>query len=437
MDYAAAVEYLATETSEGIKPDISRIAYLCRLLDHPERAYPVIHITGTNGKTSTARLTRGILTELGFKTALYTSPHLVTYTERYSVDGVDITEEEFAAQCESLIPLVAETNRADLGGKVTQFEFLTALGFKWFADQGVEAAVIEVGMGGRWDATNVARGDVAVITNIELEHTDRLGTTIEAIAGEKAGIIKTGAKVVTAAIQPEALRIIGEQAKQAGARLYEYGRDFEVLSRKRRPEGGYIITAKGLHGTYVDLEITLRGRHQAQNASTAIAAVEAFLLGKRHAATGRLEAAMRTALPQTTSPGRLEVIGREPRVVLDGAHNPAGAARLAEAVGTEFEYDKLILVLGVLADKDAAGITAALVPLADEIIATAPDYYRALPADELAKIVQQSNPRVETEPDVIKALERAKQLAAVGDMVLVAGSLYVVGEVASSLRSSQ
>ncbi len=430
MDYAAAVEYLASETSEGINPDISRIAHLCRLLDHPERAFPIIHITGTNGKTSTARLTRGILTELGFKTAQYTSPHLVTYVERYSIDGVEITEAEFAAQCESLIPLVKEANRAGLGGDVTQFEFLTALGFKWFAERGVEAAVIEVGMGGRWDATNVARGDVAVITNIELEHTERLGTTIEAIAGEKAGIIKTGAKVVTAAAQPEALRIISEQAKLAGARLYEYGRDFDVLGSERRPEGGYVLTIKGLRSVYADVEIVLRGEHQAQNAATAVTAVEAFLLDKHQAATGLLAAAVRTALPQTTSPGRLEIIGREPWVVLDGAHNPAGAARLAEAVGNEFEYDKLILVLGVLADKDAAGIAAALVPLANETITTAPDYSRALPADELASLIKKFGSNVEIEASVTKALERAKEKARPADLILIAGSLYVIGEIA-------
>jgi dihydrofolate synthase / folylpolyglutamate synthase len=415
VDVKAALEYLTTETTEGINPDISRITNLCRLLGNPERAYPVIHITGTNGKTSTARMIMSILREAGFRTALYTSPHLVSYTERFLIDGEPISEEDFAAVLDRVIPAINETNAAGLNGRVTQFEALCAMAFLYFAEREVDVAVIEVGMGGRWDATNVVTPEVAVITNIALEHTDRLGTTIEAIAGEKAGIIKTGSLVVTGIEQAEAMRIIDEQAAQTGAKVRVLGKDFEIP----------------------DTKINLKGAHQIINMAMAYEAAKQFIKRVSGQPAANYHDIAARALLKADSPGRLEIAGERPLIVLDGAHNPAGAVKLAEAVKTEFDYDKLILVLGVLADKDVGGIVGELAPLADAIIATSPEYYRAMPAAELAETVKKNNPNVEIEENVVNALEKAKQIARPNDMILVSGSLYVIGEVASSLRSSQ
>lgn len=407
MDFRAALEYLTNETTEGINPDISRITNMCRLLGNPETAYPVVHITGTNGKTSTARMIRSILSEAGYKTALFTSPHLVSYTERFLIDGEPISEEDFAEILDRVIPVIEITNAAGLNGRVTQFEALCAMAFLYFREQSVDAAVIEVGMGGTWDSTNVVNPEVAVITNIALEHTDRLGDTVSAIAGEKSGIIKGNCVVITGVEQGEALAVLDKRAEHVGATVMLLGRDFDIP----------------------DAKTNLKGAHQVLNMAMAYAAAAEFLnraFGRTPDDYGGIAS---RALLKADSPGRLETLEENPLVVIDGAHNPAGAAKLAEAVKTEFEYDRLILVLGVLADKDVGGIVEMLAPLADRIIATSPDYYRAMPADALAETIKRVNSNVLVEPDTVKAVEKAKELAGETDLVLVTGSLYVIGEI--------
>jgi dihydrofolate synthase/folylpolyglutamate synthase len=434
MTYLEAVGYLNTETAEGIKPDISRMSKMCRDLGHPEKSFHVIHVTGTNGKTSTARMISAILSGLGFKTALYTSPHLVSYTERMSIDGVEITPEEFGVALEAMIPVINSTNRAGLGGLVTQFEALTAMAFSWFAQMSVDVAVIEVGMGGRWDATNVAKADVAVITNIALEHTDRLGTTIEAIAGEKSGVIKNGTTVITGVDQPSALSVIVEQCRLQGAGRKFYGLDIDLIRSEAAPDGARLLTIKGLHRTYTCIPLNLKGAHQAINAVMAIAAVESLLDHLKDRETFSFGETLTRVIPTITSPGRLETVEKRPQLVLDGAHNPAGAASLAAALKSEFEYDKLILVLAVLEDKDADGIIRTLVPLADRVITAAARSPRALDADKLAEKVERFGKNITAAASVAEALVQARREARADDMILVTGSLYTVGEAKETLK---
>lgn len=433
MDYAEAIDYLNTETAEGIKPDITRITMLCELMGNPEHAYPVIHVTGTNGKTSVSRLTQNMLTGLDFKAGLYTSPHLVSYTERCCVDGQCVSESDFADIVTELVPLIEKTNKADYGGRVTQFEALTALGFAWLREQQVDAAVIEVGMGGRWDATNVVHSDIAVITNVALEHTERLGQTVEEIAVEKAGIIKKEASVLTAASQDSVIDIIERKCSVMKADLKKFGRDFDVIEADKRPDGHRYLTAKGLYAIYEDVPLVLRGGHQIANAAIAIAAVEEFARLKKPDLLSEFGGRINESLKHAVSPGRLEVVSEEPFIVLDGAHNPNGAAMIASALPADFEYNRLIIVFAVLDDKDVEGIVSELAPMADRCIVTAVKTPRALNVGKLADVVRKHCGNVAEADSVADALTAATGAAAKQDMVLVTGSLYTVGEAKEAL----
>lgn len=433
MKYREAVEYLAAETTEGIKPDLSRITMLCDLLGEPQFAFPVIHITGTNGKTSTARMISSIMQAGWLYAGVYTSPHLVSYTERVTVNGVPMPEQAFADELELLIPLMEQVSETT-GSAVTQFEALTALAFSYLSKQELDVAIIEVGMGGSWDATNVVMADVAVVTNVALEHTDRLGTTVEAIANEKSGIIKPGCDVVTAADQPSVLSIIKERAAEVDADLYTYGNDVFIGSEEKLAGGGHEFSLKGILGMYEDIQLHLIGGHQMINAALATAASELFLKRRRPDLLEGLGEMVREGLANAESPGRLEVAGERPLLVLDGAHNPAGAFRLAEALKEDFDYDRLVLVLAVLADKDVDGIVSALVPQAGAVIVTQADAERALPAADLERIVtKHTSAQVSTSSSVAMAIEKAKTLAKPDDLIVVTGSLYTIGEAKQAL----
>lgn len=439
MNYLQAIEYLNKETAEGIKPDLSRIRLICRELSNPQLSYPTIHIAGTNGKTSTARIIGTILSCLGFKVGVFTSPHLVSYTERIVVDGKNIKNTDFGQALEELIPLFGKTNRSCPDGKLTQFEALTAMAFHYFQEIGINAAVIEAGMGGSWDATNTIMPRVAVLTNVSLEHTDRLGKTIEAIAKEKIGIVKPGISVVTGIDQTEILSMVKDKCEKEGAALKILGRDFDfsVMERKgdrllllSKPKSSLspfqALSIRGLFGNYNNLVLPMAGVHQAVNAAMAVTTCELFL------EEGKELKNLREMLPQalrgTVSPGRLEILMDKPMLVVDGAHNPASAQALAEALKKDFHYGKLILVLGILADKDVEGILSHLVPLASMIIATENESDRALPAASLAGKVSCLTDRFLVERNLAKAIQTGLELAGEGDMVLVTGSLYTVGE---------
>jgi len=428
-----------------VVPDTTRITELLDLLGNPQRAYPSIHLTGTNGKTSTARMIDSLLRAVGLRTGRYTSPHLESVTERVSVDGTPLSAARFAAAYDDIAPFVdlvdARRARVHPGERVTYFELLTALAFAAFADAPVDVAVVEVGLGGTWDATNVVAAPVAVVTPISLDHTELLGPDVASIAGEKAGIIAPGAVAVLARQPAEAAEVLLRRAVEVGASVAREGLEFGVRAREVAV-GGQRLVLQGLAGPYDEVFLPLHGEHQARNAACALAAVEAFF----GAGPDRPLAAeaVRAGFAAADSPGRLEVVRSSPTVLLDGAHNPAGAEALAEALAEAFAFERLVGVVAVLADKDAAGLLEALEPVLTAVVCTANSSPRALPADELAAVAVGvfGADRVEVEPRLPDAIEAAVALVeddpdlvgTSGGGVLVTGSLVTVGEARALLR---
>ncbi|MCK8610567.1 folylpolyglutamate synthase/dihydrofolate synthase family protein [Agromyces sp. C10] len=412
------------------QPRLDATRRAVELLGDPHRAAPVIHLTGTNGKTSTSRMIESILRAQGLRTGLMTSPHLVRFTERIRIDGEPIADEAVARIWEEILPVLGLVD-AELEGRgevpLTYFEALTVLAFAAFADAPVDVVVLEVGMGGEWDSTNVADGQVAVITPIAIDHAERLGRTIAEIARTKSGIIKPGAAVVTAFQAPEALEVLHEVAAAREASVAVEGGAFAVLD-SRVAVGGQLVSVRGLAGEYRDLALPLYGRYQSENAALAIAAVESFLGGTVRLADDVLEAGLGAA----TSPGRLHPVSVDPTVLVDAAHNPHGAAALVEALGEYFDFDELVVVLGVLGDKDATGIVRALEPTGARFLATQSESDRAIPAGELAASVAAvvGPDRVDMVERLDDALDDARDWAARGEKrgVLVTGSITLVGD---------
>ncbi|CAN5288166.1 folylpolyglutamate synthase/dihydrofolate synthase family protein [soil metagenome] len=421
--YETFLRALEARTPSRMVPDLDRIATLCGLLGRPDQAYPAVQITGTNGKTSVAAMATSLLGALGLTAGTYTSPHLQDVRERIRVAGEPITPDDVVAGLSHLQPFLAEVD-ARLPDPVTYFEVLTALAYVHFADAPVDAAVLEVGMGGRWDATNLARGEVAVVNRVGLDHTDVLGGTVEDIAREKAGVVKDGAAVVSAPQQAAVEAVLLQAVKRHGASLVVAGRDFAVAGR-RLAVGGQELDLRGVTGRVDDVWLPLHGEHQATNAACALAAVEGFL----GFAGGLDPETVRAGFAAVRVPGRLEVVRRPEQapVVLDGAHNADGARTLAATLRDEFGYRHRVAVLGVLDDKDADAIVAALLPVVDHVVVTEPPSGRAAPADRLAKAVTSGGGSVETAADVAAAIEQASGVAAREDAVVVAGSLYTVG----------
>jgi dihydrofolate synthase/folylpolyglutamate synthase len=409
-------------------PDLSRITDVVDLLGSPQKAYPAIHLTGTNGKTSTTRMVDALLRGFGLRPGRYTSPHLATVRERIAVDGKALDEATFARVWDEVAPYLDVVDaRHPL--RVTYFEALTAMAYAAFADAPVDVAVVEVGMGGLWDATNVVEAGTAVITPIGLDHPE-LGSTVAEVATEKAGIIHPGATVISGVQTLAAAEVLVRRAAEVGAELAVEGVHFGVTSRSVAL-GGQVITVAGLAGTYEDLFLPLHGAHQASNAAAAVAAVESFLGGGR----GALDVeAIRAGFAIADSPGRLEVIRRSPTILLDGAHNPGGVAALVAALGEAFAFDRLVGVVAVLNDKDAHAMLSLLEPVLSEIVVTTNHSPRALGADDLARVAVDvfGADRVVVEPLLPDAIDAAVALADevhdAGAGVLVTGSLYTVGE---------
>jgi folylpolyglutamate synthase/dihydrofolate synthase len=441
-----------------IDPTLDRVAELVSLLGDPHRAYPVVHVTGTNGKTSTTRMTEALLRERGLRTGRFTSPHLVSMRERICVDGVPLSAERFVELYEEIRPYVDLVDQRQ-PAPLSFFEILTGMMFAAFADAPVDVAVIEVGMGGRWDATNVADGAVAVITPIAMDHMQWLGGTIEAIATEKSGIIKPGATVVIAQ-QPAiaAAEILLQRAALAGASVAREGFEFGVLSREVAI-GGQQLVLQGLRGVYGDIFLPLFGGHQASNAACALAAVEAFAvvgqtdtavqdadgtfsLGVRLSDEGLDPALVRSGFAAASSPGRLDILRRSPTVIADAAHNPAGMAATLEAVTESFNFERVIGVVAVLADKDVDGVLEELEPVLSEIVVTTNSSPRALPAGQLAELARDyfGEDRVQVAERLDEAIDLAVSLADAGDAdaaaggrpgssaVLVTGSVVTAGD---------
>ena len=424
MRFEEAVAELEGRKESRMVPDLARILQLATLLDDPQLSYPTIHVTGTNGKTTTARAITSLACAHGITAGLYTSPHLEAVTERFSVCGVDMTSEEFAVEYEHLLPfLLLVDSRSE--EQVTYFETLTALAYLWFADRPVGLGVYEVGMGGTWDATNLVAGDVGVICPIALDHPE-LGATVGEVASEKAGIIKEGKVAIVREQLAAADVVLKERAAAVGAELKRELVDFEV-DRRLTAVGGQSLVVRGLFATYDDLFVPLFGEHAARNVAAAISALEA-LLGQ----SLNLDA-VREALAGLTSPGRLEVVRRNPLVILDGAHNPAGAEALAVAMREFFTWDRLHVVLAVSANKDLDGIVRPLAPLADVAYAARNMSERTGDAEVIADRFGAEGTPVELFDSVAEASAAALAAAGPGDCVLVTGSLYTVADARRSL----
>lgn len=413
------------------RPRLEPTQRAAALLGDPQAASPVIHIAGTNGKTSTSRIIDSLLRAHGLRTGLLTSPHLSRVNERIMIDGEPISNEAFIAAWNDIEPYVQMTD-AELATQgeapLTYFETFTLLAFAAFADAPVDVVVLETGMGGEWDSTNIATAEVAVFTPIALDHTHRLGSTITEIAATKAGIIKEGSVVVTAAQEPAALAEIVSKADSLGSTVVRQGEGFDVASGTMAV-GGQLVSVRGRAGTYPDVFLPLYGAHQSQNAALAVAAVEAFFGdGTQALPLDVVEEAFATA----TSPGRLELIGIEPTVIVDAAHNPHGAESLARALDEFFDFDEVAFVVGVLEDKDAEGIISALAPKAARFYVTQSDSERAVPSDDLAYIVKEIAGTDSTweYDDAAEALAAARAWAGEEPKraVVVTGSITLVGE---------
>ena len=378
-----------------IEPSLTRITALMDLLGSPQRGYPSIHIAGTNGKTSVARMVDALLTALQRRTGRATSPHLQSAVERIAIDGHPISPAQYVdtyREIEPFVQIIDQQSQNDRGPAMSKFEVLTAMAFAAFADAPIEVAVVEVGLGGRWDATNVVNAPVAVITPIGIDHVEYLGGDIAGIAGEKAGIITKadeGAPDTVAVIGrqlPDAMEVLLAQTVRADAAVARQDSEFAVLGRQVAI-GGQVLQLQGLGGVYSDVYLPLHGEHQAHNAALALAAVEAFFGA---GAQRQLDVdAVRAGFAAATSPGRLERMRSAPTVFIDAAHNPAGAAALAQTLAEEFDFRFLVGVVSVLADKDVGGILAVLEPVLDRIVVTHNGSPRALDVESLALAAQQ------------------------------------------------
>ncbi len=425
-------EELLTRVGEANpRPRIEPVRRLAELVGSPQLSYPVIQVAGTNGKTSTSRAIESLVRAHGLRTGLFTSPHLVDFTERFQIDGVPVGGKVLADAWDELrLPLeVLDAQlEAEGMGAITFFEALAVLAFTLFADAPVDVAVIEVGMGGEWDATNIADAQVAVFTPIDLDHTAVLGTDIETIARTKAGIVKQGSTVVTAAQDSAALVELVEAAEREDARIFVSARDFDV-TEDLLAVGGRQVSLRGLHGhEYDPAFVPLYGAHQAQNVSLAVAAVEAFFGAERPLP----EEVLDEGLGGLTSPGRLQLIGNEPIVYVDAAHNPHGAEVLARAVTESFAFTELALVTGIMADKDAEGVLAALLPITDALFLSPIDSARTLGVEDLYQVSGRFEREgiTEVSESLTEALQAAREWAgqADGRAVLVAGSVLLAGE---------
>jgi dihydrofolate synthase/folylpolyglutamate synthase len=429
-ELARVEKVLAGRFPHKMLPDISRMRTLVDLLGHPEQAYPSIHLTGTNGKTSTARMIDTLLRAFGLRTGRYTSPHLERVTERISIDGQPASAEVFVRAYDDVADFVAIVD-AQSEEQVTFFELLTAMAFSAFADTPVEVGVIEVGMGGTWDATNVIDGLVQVVTPISLDHRE-LGDTVAEVATDKSGILRPGGYAILGSQTPEAASVLMKKVAELGTKVAREGLEFGVAGRTLAL-GGQVLSLRGLGGEYDDLFLPLHGAHQAHNAACALAAVEAFLGA---GADGPLDIdTVRVGFAAMDSPGRLETIRSSPTIILDGAHNAAGAKALATALTEDFSFDQLVGVVAILSDKDVGAILSALEPVLSSIVVTQNSSPRAMTIDELANEAVEifGGDRVDVEPRLDDAIDAAVRMAEDdtplgGSGVIVTGSLVTVGE---------
>ena len=425
---------LARWPESRIAPSIERIAALVDILGSPQLTYPTIHVGGTNGKTTTSRMIDALLFAHGLRTGRFTSPHLETYLERIAINGQPIEPKELIFSYNDIAAYL-DLMDEKFEHPISFFEAITAIAFVAFAEHPIDVGVIEVGMGGQWDATNVVEADVSVIMPIGFDHMEYLGNTLHEIASTKAGIIKENGFIVLAQQEPEAAKELIRKAAEIGADVVREGIEFSVLSRAVAV-GGQLLTIQGVNETYDEIFLPLHGRHQAANAAAALVAVEAFF-GDQPL---DIEA-VRSGFAAVVSPGRCEVVHREPTIILDAAHNPHGARALAETLQNEFNFDEIIAVVGVFADKDVAGIFKELEPIVDPVIVTQSSSDRAMASSEVEKIASSifGVDRVFETADLFQAIDKAisdsiRPLSEETVGIIVTGSVVTVGQARAYLR---
>ena len=430
---AQAVEFLDRRIDRGLRPGLDRIAGLLELMGDPHRLVPVIHVAGTNGKTTVVRLISQLLGHHGLNAGWFVSPHLERIEERFAVRGTPLDEGRFVAAVADVAPFVeafeARSGATDPGDGPTYFELTAAIAFAVFVANAVDVGVVEVGLGGRWDATNVVDADVSVITGISLDHTGLLGETVAEIAAEKAAILKDEGRLVTGPLPAGAEGPVTARVAATGSTWLRSGEHYAV-SGADQAVGGWVVDIEGVHGRYEGIFLPLHGRHQVDNLATAVVAVETFF--------GRAldHDAVLGAIAEATSPGRIEVVRRSPLVIIDGAHNAQGLEGLASALVDEFPEARRILVVGFGGGRDPESLLAPLAELADEVVATAAADGSAVPADQVAAAagtVFGPGIPVTTAVPVASAVARALAASGPADQVVVAGSLYVVGEARTAL----
>jgi dihydrofolate synthase/folylpolyglutamate synthase len=431
MEYDDAVSYMSDLASAlGCRPGLARFTELCARLGNPHEKLRCVHVGGTNGKGSTTAMIANILKSAGYRVGGYYSPFVYDLRERVQLDGGMITKASFARLMNAIRPVADEMGRTPFGHP-TEFEVKTALAFLYFVEQNVDFAVLEVGLGGRLDTTNIVIPLVSVITNVTLDHMDRLGDTIGEIAGEKAGIVKSGVPLVTAAREPDATDVFRRTCEERGSELIRVspGSDDRVYSVDDAPteiapecDG---LTLVGRRSVHPGLKIRMSGKFQFANAATAVAAIEVL----QDKGIEVPESAIREGIETAYMPGRLEVLQEKPMLVIDAAHNLDGARQLAHAMETSFSYDRLIVVMGMVKGHSPENAVGTLAPLADEFIATTPNSPRRRPASEIAEVASKYCENVREIEPVTEAVNRALESAGENDLVLVTGSFYTIGEV--------
>jgi dihydrofolate synthase/folylpolyglutamate synthase len=430
LSYAEVSAKLQARWPESkIDPTLDRVRRLVELLGDPQKTYPVVHLTGTNGKTSTARMVDALLREAGLRTGRFTSPHLESVRERITLNGEPIDEQRFVevyTEIEPYVDVVDHENEHPL----SFFEVMTAMAFAAFADAPVDVAVVEVGLGGTWDSTNVADGIVSVITPVAVDHAHILGADPVTIAKDKSGIIKPGGTAVIAQQSLDVLEVLQRRANEVGAQVAREGLEFGVTSRTVAV-GGQLISIQGLGGTYEEIFLPLHGEYQAHNAATALAAVEA-LLGATAQTEGRIDNELvQAGFAEVTSPGRLEVVRTSPTVIVDAAHNPHGAEATAAAVTEAFAFNPLIGVLGCMKDKDVYAILEAYEPIMETVVCTRNSFDRSMPAEELGEIAAEvfGEDRVLVRPKLLDAIDDAIRLAEENAIAMGTGGVLITGSV--------
>lgn len=425
---------LARWPENRIAPTLERISALVDMLGSPQLTYPTIHIGGTNGKTTTSRMIDSLLFEMGLRTGRFTSPHLESYLERICINGQPIDAKELIFSFNDISPYL-DLMDTKFDNPISFFEAITALAFAAFAEHPIDVGVIEVGMGGQWDATNVVDADVSVIMPIGLDHMEYLGNTIAEIATTKAGIIKEQGFVVLAQQEPEAAVELLRRAAEVGADVAREGLEYSIDSRAIAV-GGQLISITGLRGHYDDIFLPLHGKHQASNAAAALIAVEAFF-GEQDLDID----AVRAGFANVTSPGRCEIVHRDPTIILDAAHNPHGAKAIAETIQSEFTFDDVTGIVALMADKDALGILQVLEPIMNQIIVTTNSAARSMSVGDLEALATQvfGADRVFAQPTLNDAIDKAikdsvRPLSDETLAILITGSVVTVGEARTAVR---